>query len=217
MSAYPSATYPRLPNSPRFVLADTEELHGQIAQMSQRIRQLEDALSVTSNPDTHGDRHPLLRDELLAVKFGSGPQSVSDDNEDQFTLSFGTLAVTESGGSSYFGVSAGVLVSCNHTSLHTPGRRKLTLPSCRQSRLLSKRCQAVRRIVPRCLHTTSGITARGVNQGYPRMWWRTFGTLYLHTLKRFICASSTQRSTGSSPFKSTISWTTSYRLFTRVN
>ena len=83
--------------------------------MSQRIRQLEDALSVTCNSETHGERHPLLRDELLAVKFGSGPRSVSEDDDDQFTLSFGTLAVTDSGGSSYFGVSAGPLVSDGHT------------------------------------------------------------------------------------------------------
>jgi len=83
--------------------------------MSQRIRQLEDALSVTYNPEAHGERHPLLRDELLAVKFGSGPRSVGEDDDDQFTLSFGTLAVTDSGGSSYFGVSAGPLVSYGHT------------------------------------------------------------------------------------------------------
>ncbi|KAF9646324.1 hypothetical protein BDM02DRAFT_3100026 [Thelephora ganbajun] len=95
----------------RFVLADTEELHGQITQMSQRIRQLEDALSVAHSSDVHGDRHPLLHDELLGIKFGSGPRSVSEDNDDQFTLSFGTLAITDSGGSSYFGVSAGALVS----------------------------------------------------------------------------------------------------------
>jgi hypothetical protein len=82
--------------------------------MSQRIRQLEDALSVAYNTDTGCDRHPLLRDELLAVKFGSGPQSVCEENDDQFTLSFGTLAVTDSGGSSYFGVSAGSLVSHGH-------------------------------------------------------------------------------------------------------
>jgi len=82
--------------------------------MSQRIRQLEDALSSGHSSDTHGDRHPLLRDELLAVKFGSDPRSVSEDADDQFTLSFGTLAITDSGGSSYFGVSAGALVSRFH-------------------------------------------------------------------------------------------------------
>lgn len=79
--------------------------------MSQRIRQLEDALSVAHNPELHGDRHPLLQDELLAVKFGSGSRGGSEEPDDQFTLSFGTLAVTETGGSSYFGVSAGALVS----------------------------------------------------------------------------------------------------------
>jgi len=93
--------------------------------MSQRIRQLEDALA--SNPEAHGDRHPLLRDELLAVKFGSGPRSVSEDSDDQFTLSFGTFAVADSGGSSYFGVSAGALVSHGHAQRLTPGKRKLTL------------------------------------------------------------------------------------------
>jgi len=98
-------------NSPRFVLADTEELHGQIGQMSQRIRQLEDALSLAHNSEIQGDPHPLLRHDLLAVKFASGPRSVSEDADDQFTLSFGTLATTDSGGSTYFGVSAGALVS----------------------------------------------------------------------------------------------------------
>ncbi|KAF9779329.1 hypothetical protein BJ322DRAFT_455613 [Thelephora terrestris] len=95
----------------RFVLADTEELHSQIAQMSQRIRQLEEALASSHNSDPHGDRHPLLRDELLAVKFGSGSRGTSEesDGDDMFTLSFGTLAITDTGGSSYFGVSAGAL------------------------------------------------------------------------------------------------------------
>lgn len=77
--------------------------------MSQRIRQLEDALSSTHDAGAAGDRHPLLRDELLAVKFGSGSRGVSEETDDQFTLSFGTLAITETWGSSYFGVSAGAL------------------------------------------------------------------------------------------------------------
>jgi hypothetical protein len=98
-------------NTLSFVLADTEELHGQIAQMSQRIRQLEDALSTAHNTDPHGGRHPLLREELLALKFASGSRAGSEENDDQFSLSFGTLAVTDTGGSSYFGVSAGALVS----------------------------------------------------------------------------------------------------------
>ena len=105
-------------NHLRFVLADTEELHTQIANMSQRIRQLEDALSVAHSPDIHGDRHPLLRDDLLSVKFGSGSRGVSEETDDQFALSLGTLAVTDTGSSSYFGVSAGALVS--HITRLTP-------------------------------------------------------------------------------------------------
>lgn len=91
------------------MLADTEELHSRIAQMSQRIRQLEDALS-TSHAGDSKDRHPLLREELLALKFGSDLQQVKEEPDDEISLSFGTLTLTESGGSKYFGASAGALV-----------------------------------------------------------------------------------------------------------
>jgi hypothetical protein len=93
----------------RFVLADTEELHTRIAQMSQRIRQLEDALSVSHSGDSK-DRHPLLHDELLSLKFGSDLQQVKEEPDDEISLPFGTLTLTDSGGSKYFGASAGPLV-----------------------------------------------------------------------------------------------------------
>ncbi|KAJ7064791.1 hypothetical protein C8F01DRAFT_983201 [Mycena amicta] len=43
----------------RFILADTDELHAQIAAMSQRIRQLEEALAILQGA-VSADRHPLL-------------------------------------------------------------------------------------------------------------------------------------------------------------
>ena len=51
----------------RFVLADTEQLHRKIAEMSERIRQLEDALAIFQ-AGISSERHPLLRDELLTIK-----------------------------------------------------------------------------------------------------------------------------------------------------
>jgi hypothetical protein len=117
LSFYPSSfSYRRFIGSlraghgSRFVLADTEELHTRIAQMSQRIRQLEDALAVAHSNGDPKNRHPLLRDELLALKFGSDFHQLKEESEEDIPLSFGTLAITDSGGSKYFGVSAGALV-----------------------------------------------------------------------------------------------------------
>ena len=70
----------------RFILADTEQLHRKISEMSHRIRQLEDALAILQ-VTISTERHPLLRDDLLKIKFGaevlkSQPGS-SDENEEQ--------------------------------------------------------------------------------------------------------------------------------------
>ncbi|KAG8214728.1 Choline/Carnitine o-acyltransferase-domain-containing protein [Butyriboletus roseoflavus] len=51
----------------RFILANTEQLHAKIIQMSDRIRQLEDALgSLQAKCAT--DPHPLLAQDLLRIK-----------------------------------------------------------------------------------------------------------------------------------------------------
>ena len=178
--------------------------------MSQRIRQLEDALSSAHNSDPHGGRHPLLRDELLALKFGSGSRGVSEETDDQFTLSSGTLAVTESGGSSYFGVSAGALVS---TPVVSSPLARSGDPIYRPNHLRSRPYQ---RVGPRCPRTTSGITTRASNQNYPRMSRPTFDTPSPHILKRSIYVSSTPRGADSIPSKSPTSWTTPCRSFTRA-
>ena len=46
-----------------FILANTEELHTKIAEMSDRIQQLEDAVASLSS-----DPHPLLHPDLLRIK-----------------------------------------------------------------------------------------------------------------------------------------------------
>lgn len=86
----------------------------------------------------------------------------------------------------------------------------------RLSHLLSSPYQAVRQVGPRCPSTVSGTIARVANPNYPRTLYRNSGAHYLHTLKQSICVNSTLRSIGSSPSRSTTSWTRFCRSFTRV-
>ncbi|KAI8996461.1 fungal-specific transcription factor domain-containing protein [Trametes punicea] len=95
----------------RFILADTEQLHRKIAEMSERIRQLEDALAIFQAGISH-ERHPLLRDELLTIKFGPEVRRTVDEEHNRDMLSssidaLGTLTVGEHGETKYFGRSAG--------------------------------------------------------------------------------------------------------------
>lgn len=83
--------------------------------MSNRIRQLEDALAILQSTVTD-QRHPLLGDELLRIKFGSeainarqAPASNADeDNSTAKSIdALGTLTLGSSGEVQYFGGSAG--------------------------------------------------------------------------------------------------------------
>lgn len=58
----------------RFILANTEQLHTKIQQMSDRIRNLEDALqSVHSAHASESEQpHPLMQPELLTIKSTMG-------------------------------------------------------------------------------------------------------------------------------------------------
>ncbi|KAH9479083.1 putative transcriptional regulatory protein C1F7.11c [Psilocybe cubensis] len=99
----------------RFILADTQQLHDKIYEMSNRIRQLEDALAILQSTVTD-QRHPLLSDELLRIKFGSeaiNARKASADNADEDNSTaksidaLGTLTLGSSGEVQYFGGSAG--------------------------------------------------------------------------------------------------------------
>ncbi|KIJ63588.1 hypothetical protein HYDPIDRAFT_175933 [Hydnomerulius pinastri MD-312] len=102
----------------RFVLADTEKLHQKIAQMSDRIRQLEDALAMLQSSVVPGQQHPLLQREFLEVKSiidlhaavdegRAGKTSEEIDNDSQYIESFGTLALRDDGAATFYGPSAG--------------------------------------------------------------------------------------------------------------
>ncbi|KAL4081790.1 fungal-specific transcription factor domain-containing protein [Scleroderma yunnanense] len=94
----------------RFVLADAEHLHRKIAEMGQRIRQLEDALSILQM-NTSNDIHPLLAEDLLTIKYGSESPASRESTGDHHgvpTDASGTLTITDGGESNYFGRSGGV-------------------------------------------------------------------------------------------------------------
>ncbi|TFK24536.1 hypothetical protein FA15DRAFT_704519 [Coprinopsis marcescibilis] len=94
----------------RFILADTDQLHRKITEMSNRIRQLEDALAILQ-ASISDERHPLLSDDHLRVKFGSeslNPKmDVVEEDSNQAIDALGTLTLGESGEMKYFGRSAG--------------------------------------------------------------------------------------------------------------
>ncbi|KAJ3979852.1 hypothetical protein F5890DRAFT_829049 [Lentinula detonsa] len=112
----------------RFILASTDLLHSKISLMSSRIRALEDAVAIFQ-ASVSSERHPLLEDELLKIKFGSevknseeseildsqteghmitGSITAANRSADATTLdAFGTLTLGEEGEMKYFGRSAG--------------------------------------------------------------------------------------------------------------
>ena len=82
--------------------------------MSNRIRQLEDALEILQS-SVSDQRHPLLSDELLKVKFGSeainSRENPTGDEDPALQKSsidaLGTLTLESSGKLQYLGRSAG--------------------------------------------------------------------------------------------------------------
>jgi len=89
--------------------------------MSDRIRQLEDALAILQSTLTR-EPHPLLDRELLKIKSSielhsaieseTGTELNDDPTEDsQYIDAFGTLAVRDDGAATFYGRSAGSEVS----------------------------------------------------------------------------------------------------------
>jgi hypothetical protein len=106
------------------VLADTEKLHEKILLMSDRIRQLEDALAVLQSSVAAHESHPLLHRDLLEVKSIIDLHVAVDedkirktetnhqvDDESQYIEAFRTLALRDDGAATFYGRSAGSEVS----------------------------------------------------------------------------------------------------------
>ncbi|EEB93692.1 hypothetical protein MPER_07616 [Moniliophthora perniciosa FA553] len=102
-----------------FVLADTEKLHEKIAQMSDRIRLLEDALTILHSATGATDPHPLLDRDALKIKsiielhaavsqgHAEKSQQEEDTEDSQYIDAFGTLAIRDDGAATFYGRSAG--------------------------------------------------------------------------------------------------------------
>ena len=82
--------------------------------MSERIRQLEDALSIAQSRVTE-EPHPLLRDELLTLKVEKAEDNPIDGElptePSEFIDAFGTLSINDKGTSRFFGAAGGTEVS----------------------------------------------------------------------------------------------------------
>jgi hypothetical protein len=92
---------------------DVVQLQGKIAEMGLRIRQLEDALAIFQS-GVSSEPHPLLRDELLGVKFPPerGCTLVMEEPGDDITYTIDALGILTIGdqGAKYYGPSAGTEV-----------------------------------------------------------------------------------------------------------
>ncbi|KDQ62020.1 hypothetical protein JAAARDRAFT_123795 [Jaapia argillacea MUCL 33604] len=95
----------------RFVIAATEHLHRRIARMSERIRQLEDALAALQAKSTT-EPHPLLRDDLLSANDkGEEDLEILEEpvaNPPELIDAFGTLSIAENGIARFFGPTGGL-------------------------------------------------------------------------------------------------------------
>lgn len=97
----------------RFVLAATEHLHKRIAKISDRVRQLEDALAMIQSKH-YNEPHPLLRDDLLSANTiqeddgdGTTESPAGPSNPPEIMDAFGTLSISEHGISRFFGPTGG--------------------------------------------------------------------------------------------------------------
>lgn len=86
--------------------------------MSDRIRQLEDALSILQSTIT-SETHPLLDREMLKIKssvelhaaVNRDDARAEETEESQYIDAFGTLAIRDDGAATFYGRSAGSEVS----------------------------------------------------------------------------------------------------------
>ncbi|KAK0225961.1 fungal-specific transcription factor domain-containing protein [Armillaria fumosa] len=94
----------------KLVISDTGTLHQKVEEMGQRIQELEEALR-DFQASTSKEPHPLLRQELLVIKYPSGmslPSMQSPDNTSmELSDALGTLTIGDHGDVKYFGHSAG--------------------------------------------------------------------------------------------------------------
>ncbi|KAK0504722.1 hypothetical protein EDD18DRAFT_1126079 [Armillaria luteobubalina] len=94
----------------RLVISDTGTLHQKVEELGQRIQELEEALR-DFQASTSKEPHPLLRQELLVIKYPSGMSlpstQIPDNTSMELSDALGTLTIGDHGDVKYFGHSAG--------------------------------------------------------------------------------------------------------------
>ncbi|KAA1467521.1 hypothetical protein DENSPDRAFT_926673 [Dentipellis sp. KUC8613] len=113
----------------RYVLANTEELHVKITELSRRVLELEEALRTLQNSVAPDVQHPLLKPELLLSKSpcpsgtngSSAPSANGNSSDDELVDTFGTLSIGPTGDTRFFGATARseFLMGVRHTIGHT--------------------------------------------------------------------------------------------------
>ncbi|TFK91717.1 hypothetical protein K466DRAFT_541117 [Polyporus arcularius HHB13444] len=91
----------------RFVLANTEVLHDKITILANRVRALEDALQ-DAYAQLSNEEHPLLSEQLRALKRPLERESQEEqvqeqDQEPVESINVGSLSITESGHTKFYG------------------------------------------------------------------------------------------------------------------
>ena len=121
------------------LLSDTAQLHRKLSEMSQRIRQLEDALEIShsSNSSSSSQMHPLLREELLAIKRGidvntpsiNGHKQDREDSQTEDELeALGTLSISDQGYSRFIGSGGSEVCHQVHPALPICTEKNLLEP-----------------------------------------------------------------------------------------
>ena len=115
-------------SAPRFVLASTQDLHEKINQLANRVRELEDALRA-SHALHSLEPHPLLSEELLRIKapiqrenlINTGAANGTNEEPGADVVdSFGSLAISDTGRTNYFGQATSSWVSRYRCSSLSP-------------------------------------------------------------------------------------------------
>lgn len=94
-------------------MAATEHLHKRLVRMSDRMRQLEDALAVLQ-ASTSREQHPLLCDghlytdsDKLEPPLAADTDVEAEEPTEAVVNAFGTMAIMEHGVSRFFGPTGG--------------------------------------------------------------------------------------------------------------
>lgn len=96
----------------RLIISNTGDLHHRVEEMGDRIKALEEAIG-QFQASISTETHPLLRPELLNIKFPPGlsiPTEKLDESTLELANTLGALTINENGSTRYFGSTAGTEV-----------------------------------------------------------------------------------------------------------